>query len=307
MDNFLKILIGVEQEEDLIHDNWTRVGKMMAAARTEQRDPDVDVTQLVDFQHMESLRHLVDEVVEDPDTREALKPWYDLFCKRPLFSDEYLQTFNRPNVTLVNTDGAGVERLTENALIVGGQVYDVDCIILATGFRAGANAYESGGYTIIGKGGLSLADKWARGVRSVHGSQTAQFPNFFIVGALNQGTVSWNFPHAMSEQARHAAEMVGYCLSNDIKAFEVTEDAEERWAEEMRAKAVDQRQFEAECTPGYFNNEGATSGKPSLFGSVYGGGPFAFFAIQEKWRAGGFRSDTKITPLEAPAERATVA
>lgn len=300
MDNFLGILIGTVEDQDLVQDNWTRIGKMMTAARTsleKQNDANVDATQLVDFKHMASLRDLVDQTIKNPAAREALKPWYNLFCKRPLFSDEYLATFNRSNVTLVDTGGAGVERLTENAIVSGGMSYEVDCIILATGFKAGVNAYESGGYTVTGKGGVSLADRWESGVRSLHGCQTAYFPNFFIVGALSQATVSWNFPHAMGEQARHAASMVAYCIQNDIKAIEVTEDAEERWEEEMKQKSVDLKQFESECTPGYFNNEGKTTGKPSLFGAVYGGGPYAFFEILEKWRDGGFRDDVRITPL----------
>ena len=69
--------------------------------------------ELADYRKMNQVRARVDAIVKDPATAETLKPWYRQFCKRPCFHDEYLQTYNRPNVTLVDTDGQGVERLTE--------------------------------------------------------------------------------------------------------------------------------------------------------------------------------------------------
>ena len=85
--------------------------------------------ELADFEKMNQVRSRVDEIVTDPQVAEALKPWYRQFCKRPCFHDEYLQTFNRPNVTLVDNDGQGVDRITENAVVVGGVEYEIDCLI----------------------------------------------------------------------------------------------------------------------------------------------------------------------------------
>ena len=87
---------------------------------------------------MEEVRAQIAKAIDDPATAEALKPWYNLFCKRPLFSDDYFPCFNRSNVSLVDTHGTGVDRITENAIVVGGEAYEVDCIIYATGFHAGA-------------------------------------------------------------------------------------------------------------------------------------------------------------------------
>ena len=85
--------------------------------------------ELADYQKMEQVRSRADEVVEDKDTAEALKPYYRQFCKRPCFHDEYLPTFNRPNVTLVHTDGKGVDQITSEGIIFAGEEYKVDCII----------------------------------------------------------------------------------------------------------------------------------------------------------------------------------
>src|SRR5438876_1114099 len=93
--------------------------------------------EMADFEKMEQVRSRVDEIVEDKETADALKPWYRQFCKRPCFHDEYLDTFNRPNVTLVDTEGRGVERMTERGIVANGVEYEVDCIIYATGFEVG--------------------------------------------------------------------------------------------------------------------------------------------------------------------------
>ena len=97
---------------------------------------------------MEQIRARVDAIVKDPATAEALKPWYRQFCKRPCFHDEYLPTFNRPNVTLVDTEGQGVERITETGVVVDGDEYELDCLIYATGFEVGTDYTRRAGYEV---------------------------------------------------------------------------------------------------------------------------------------------------------------
>ena len=95
--------------------------------------------ELADFEKMEQIRARVDELVDDPEMAEALKPYYRQFCKRPCFHDEYLHTFNRANVTLVDTEGQGVERITEHGIVANGVEYEIDCLIYATGFEVGTD------------------------------------------------------------------------------------------------------------------------------------------------------------------------
>ncbi|MGA0195963.1 MAG: flavin-containing monooxygenase, partial [Ilumatobacteraceae bacterium] len=143
MDNFNALVSGGFAEVDLVNDGWTDIiGNLLIRLRKEA-SPDLSADglarnlELADFEKMNQVRSRVDEIVTDPQVAEALKPWYRQFCKRPCFHDEYLQTFNRPNVTLVDTDGQGVDRITENAVVVGGVEYEVDCLIYATGFEVG--------------------------------------------------------------------------------------------------------------------------------------------------------------------------
>ena len=101
-----------------------------------------------DFEKMEEIRARVDAIVEDPTTAQNLKAWYRQLCKRPCFHDEYLQAYNEPGTHLVDTDGKGVERITENGVVVGGVEYEVDCIIYASGFEVGTEHTRRMGYDV---------------------------------------------------------------------------------------------------------------------------------------------------------------
>ena len=107
------------------------------------------ILEQIDIEQMDRIRARVDAEVDDPTTAELLKPYYGRHCKRPCFSDDYLKTFNRPNVTLVDTDGKGLDRITENAIVTNGRTYEVDCIIYATGFEFGVASTRSGGFEVF--------------------------------------------------------------------------------------------------------------------------------------------------------------
>src|SRR5260370_22107094 len=112
-------------------------------------------------------------MVQDPATAEGLKPWYGQWCKRPTFNDEYLHTFNRPNVKLVDTKGKGVDRVTENAVVVDGVAYPVDCLIFATGFEVGTAYTPSFQFKFFGRRGTTLTDHCSN-ARNTHRRLTAR-------------------------------------------------------------------------------------------------------------------------------------
>ncbi|EEB91388.1 hypothetical protein MPER_10257, partial [Moniliophthora perniciosa FA553] len=119
----------------------------------------------LDMERAHRIRTRVDEVVKDPMTAEKLKPWYPVWCKRPCFHDDYLPTFNKPDVHLVDTDGKGVERFTENGIVANGKEYPIDVLILSTGYRSPADGSGSPAYranlVIHGRNGLDMEEKWA--------------------------------------------------------------------------------------------------------------------------------------------------
>ncbi|WP_374534049.1 flavin-containing monooxygenase [Phenylobacterium sp.] len=288
MDNFNILVSGGFAEEDLVADGWTDIIRNLGmiarnkAANQGVQDP-AALVQLADFQKMEQIRARVDSVIQEPATAEALKPYYNQFCKRPCFHDEYLATFNRPNVTLVDTAGRGVEAITEKGVVAGGVEYELDCLIFATGFEVGTSYARRAGYEIEGRDGVTLTQKWADGVSTLHGLHSRGFPNCFIMSNTQSG-FTVNFPHMINEQAKHIAYILKTCETRGVTVVEASKEAEDAWVEEIISSALQRAKFAEECTPGYYNNEGQPSALAARNGS-YGKGSIAFVKILEDWRA----------------------
>ena len=300
MDNFNVLVSGGFADKDLVNDGWTDIiGNILLLARKkaeagEKVENPAELMQLADFKKMEQVRARVDAVVEDPAKAEALKPWYNQFCKRPCFHDEYLTTFNRPNVHLIDTKGRGVERITETAIVVDGKEYEVDCLIYATGFEVGTDYTRRSGYELYGRGGQTLTDKWKNGAETLHGVLSRGFPNCFIVSNVQSG-FSANFPHMINEQSKHIAYLVKSAMERQARVVEPSEEAEQAWVDTIVKLAVMREQFLKECTPGYYNNEGKPEAMTAKNGS-YGAGPVAFTKVLEDWRAEGSLKGLELTP-----------
>ncbi|MCA2225961.1 flavin-containing monooxygenase [Nonomuraea aurantiaca] len=289
MKNFLTVVTGGPAEQDLINDGWTSTARLQRHLLAGTVDTDLSperreyLDEIADFQKMNQIRARVDEIVGDPATAELLKPWYRYMCKRPTFSDHYLQTFNRPNVTLVDTaDHGGITEMTESAVVVGEQEYEVDCVIFATGFEVGVSGIVSGALPVYGRGGAALLDTWRQGPRTLHGFYGHGFPNLFHLGPL-QNASAVNFVHILQEQAIHIGAVVAEARRRGVALVEPTRDAEDAWVTTIRELAPDNSRFQAECTPGYYNNEG----KPRPVSQTYGPGPVAFHDLLRRWRAEG--------------------
>jgi cation diffusion facilitator CzcD-associated flavoprotein CzcO len=292
-ENFLTVVHGGVADEDLVADAWTGSALLFqkliptdnyAGLAPEERERNEEIA---DFRKMNALRARVDEVVEDPATAELLKPWYRYMCKRPTFSDHDLQTFNRPNVTLVDTaDHGGIERVTEHAVVVGEREYPVDCIIFATGFQVGLSDVFTGRLPVYGRGGAGLLESWSTGPRTLHGCYSNGFPNLFQLGPLHNAP-SVNFTHVHDEQAGHVAEVIAEARRRGVTVVEPTAEAERAWVRTIDEKAVDRFAFQSECTPGYYNNEGM----PLPINIQFGAGPVAFHELLRHWRASGGMDD----------------
>lgn len=290
MENFNTLVSGGWAEEDLVNDGWTDIIRnlglvaRMRAQKEGHADP-AELVQLADFKKMESIRARVDDTIADKDTADRLKPWYNQFCKRPCFHDDYLDTFNRPNVTLVDTDGKGVERITEDGVVANGVEYKLDCLIFATGFEVGTSYARRSGYEIRGVGGRTLEEKWAEGARTLHGMTANGFPNCFIFSVIQSGFTA-NYPHALAEQSQHAAHIISEAMARQATRVEPTEEAELAWTQEILDAVLDRRKFQEECTPGYYNGEGQLSPLAASYAS-YGKGSNAFFKLIDDWRGEG--------------------
>jgi cation diffusion facilitator CzcD-associated flavoprotein CzcO len=288
-ENFTILTSGGMASEDLVKDGWTDIiGKLLTRLqdRNASGEPPADlatVLELADFEKMEQIRSRVDEIVTDPATAEALKPWYRQFCKRPCFHDEYLQAFNRPNVTLVDTNGQGIDKLTPTGVVVGDTEYEIDCLIYATGFEVGTEYTRRAGYDVTGSRDLTLSTYWADGMKSVHGMHVHGFPNMFVLGHT-QGGFTVNYPHLLDEASRHLAHILRHAIDHGVREIEATADAVDAWQATLAEAARNFLAFQEQCTPGYYNNEGQP-GNGGFLGTSYGNGPMAFFKLLDDWRA----------------------
>lgn len=289
MENFNTIVTGGKVEEDLVNDSWTDILRNLSfvseAKTVKDLGGDTSLRQLADFNKMERVRARVESLVENPATAEKLKPWYNQFCKRPCFHDHYLQTYNRPNVTLVDTGGRGIERMTEAGVIANGEEYELDCVIYATGFEYAVSHTNRSALVVRGRGGTTLAEKWKDGASTFHGLYSNGFPNLYVVSLLQSGLTP-NLPHMLEEQATHIAYVTSHCVKKGIRTMECSADAEESWVQTIVELGKFQEEFFKECTPGYYNNEGKES-EAVLRNSTYGLGSPAFIQLLRDWREAG--------------------
>lgn len=291
-ENFNTLVLGGHAEVDLVNDAWTDIIRNLATILPTENSTNLSseetakIMELADFKKMNQVRARVDATVQDPATAEALKPWYRQFCKRPTFNDEYLPTFNRPNVTLVDTEGKGVERITKRGVVVKGIEYEVDCLIFATGFEVGTAYTRRAGYEIRGRGGVTLTDYWSGGMKTLHGFFSHGFPNCFHMGVLQNG-LSPNFTSMLDDQAQHIAYIIQQVKARGAKSVEPSAEAEADWVATIRRLALNNYEFFEACTPGYYNNEGKPGTGVSLADQQYAAGLNAFNQLLEEWRANG--------------------
>ncbi len=289
IENFTRMVSGDKVETDFVHDGWTEIfgrnPNAMGLTTIEERQ--------IDLEAMNAVRSRVDSIVHDPATADALKPWYPQMCKRPAFHDEYLQAFNNDNTTLLDTDGQGVEAITENGVVVGGVEYPVDCIIYGSGFNAEPSHTSRFGFEIYGRDGVSLTDAWAtEGPGTLHGLLARGFPNLIQFGML-QGGIAINFSHLFGEHAVHAGWLIGHCLREGIAEIEPTAEAQAAWLGVLFANLGAQAMFFAQCTPGYFNAEGGGVPDPNaniealMKGIPFFGPTMDYLNILKDWRSAG--------------------
>ncbi|MCC6919180.1 MAG: NAD(P)/FAD-dependent oxidoreductase [Alphaproteobacteria bacterium] len=299
-ENFAAIVTGQPFEEDLVSDGWTDIFRNLAVIVP--REGAAAITpeemgrqaEIADFRKMNQIRARVDEVVKDHRTAEALKPWYRQFCKRPTFNDEYLPTFNLPNVELVDVSEAkGVERITKKGVVANGKEYEVDCIIYSTGFEITADFKRRLGIEINGEGGKSLFDHFKDGFKTLHGFSTRGFPNWFYIG-ISQNALSVNMTAMFDDQARHIAYIIKQTQERQAQAVQPTQEAQDEWVNLIQSVQINNRAFLDACTPGYYNNEGNAG--TGLAGGTFTPGINAFNALLAEWREKGDMKGMELMP-----------
>lgn len=298
--NFMTLMSTGIASVDYVHDGWTdsikRFTARMFADATAAGKPFNELGpadfrkayENSDDEFMEAVRARCNEVVtDDPEAAEKLKAWYRQYCKRPCFHDEYLATFNRPNVHLVDTEGRGVEKIDEEGVWVNGTHYPLDVLVYATGFEFNSEYTFRAGLEVIGRDGQTLSDAWKDGMKTYQGMHINGFPNLFIIGVFQGAGLLSNVTSNYTDQGYTVAAILKEAEARGSKVVEVNATVQDDWVK-LLLTASQGIAGGPECTPGYYNSDGQAEGeKEKLNMGRYPAGSLAYFDYIADWRTNG--------------------
>ncbi|MGH9027844.1 MAG: flavin-containing monooxygenase [Acidimicrobiia bacterium] len=182
------------------------------------------------------VRARIAEIVHDPEVAERLSPRGHPFgTKRPCLDTDYYATYNRDNVTLVDVRSAPIVEITPTGVRTEAGEYELDAIVLATGFDAMTGPLL--GPEITGADGLALRDKWAAGPRTYLGLATAGFPNLFTITGPGSPSVLVNMLVAIEQHVDWVADCIEYLRRHQYASIDATVEAEDRWVDHVNKVA----------------------------------------------------------------------
>ena len=295
--NFTMAVTGAQPEVDLVGDGWTEA-MWVDTQKAADSEEDAEALERIDFEVMEGIRRRVEDVVEDPETAEKLKPFWGKHCKRVCFHDDYLAAFNRPNVHLVDTEGRGVDQITRHGPVVDGVEYPVDLLIYASGFEVTTDLHQRLGFDPKGVDGTALSERWAKGAHTLHGVLASGFPNLLLI-SLVQGGFGTNFSHLLSQSAKHVAHIVEACIGQGIVVIEPEEDAEEEWLSLLLRVGVGNARYFQRCTPSFYNSEQQAIDGRAARNLTYTGSLLDYIGYLERWRDAPDFAGVRIERAEA--------
>ena len=314
--NFDNIFSGLAEGESAFDDKWTAFALRFSRTMSKNSVTSEADMLAVDDEKMEELRSRIDNLVHNKKTAEKLKPWYKYRCKRPWrvlqfapelkymsnmlcsFHDQYLAAFNRPSVTLIDTNGAGIQAITEHGVVSGGKEYKLDCLIYATGFQLTTNWTSPKNLQVIGQNSQRLAEKWGEGTRTLHSLMTNEFPNVFFLQVAQAG-FSPNFTHLLDEQAQHVAWIIRTCEDRKLATIQPTRKAEDDYVHMIEETGNMSQKYAADCTPGHYTNEGNKLDLKFIRGRPYSHGGRSFFQLLKEWRDKGDLTGMETTEATA--------
>ncbi len=219
-----------EERERRLEEYWNHGGFMFLAAFG-----DIGIDMRANAIAAEFVRNKIRSIVKDPATAELLCPTTVLGCKRLCADTGYFETYNRPNVALVDVSERPIERLTARGIVTGGREYQFDSIVFATGFDAMTGSLLR--CDIRGEGGLKLSDKWASGPRTYLGLMTAGFPNLFMMTGPGSPSVLANMITGVEQHADYIARFIDRSRQRGIRVIAAEPSAEDAWVKVVNERA----------------------------------------------------------------------
>ena len=216
------------------------------------------------------VREKIAEIVKDPATAKLLQPTtYPIGTKRICIDTDYFETFNRPNVTLVDIKSDPIEEILPNAVRAGAKDYEIDALVLATGFDAMTGSVAK--IDISGRQGQTLNQKWAEGPKTYLGLMSAGFPNLFIITGPGSPSVLSNMIVSIEQHVDWIADCIAYMRDRGFEAMEANKDAEDNWVAHVNEVAY--TTLYPQANSWYMGAN--IPGKPRIFMPYIGGvGPY---------------------------------
>jgi cyclohexanone monooxygenase len=216
------------------------------------------------------VREKIAEIVKDPQTAKLLQPNnHPIGSKRICIDTDYFATFNRANVTLVDIKSSPIEEITANAVRAGGRDFEVDALVLATGFDAMTGSVAK--IDIRGRNGQTLNQKWAEGPKTYLGLMSAGFPNLFIITGPGSPSVLSNMIVSIEQHVDWIADCVAYMRNHGLETMEADKDSEDKWVAHVNEVAY--TTLYPQANSWYMGAN--VPGKPRIFMPYIGGvGPY---------------------------------
>ena len=302
MDNFQSVMLGRKVDADLTDDGWTR---HYAAVQNPPRRKGMTVEEFMQDRRGDRLRDH-----GGTPARGSMR-WSPTPMSRPRSSrTTAISASGRASTTSTSTRSTvptspsstappASSEITEQGPVVDGHQYDVDCIVYGTGFEAEVTPLQRRvGHDIVGRGGISLAEKWSDGAASLFGMMSRGFPNMFVMPAPGQqSVVTVNYTQLAVLGAEFIAGTVALLEKQGHQVFDVSADAEADWIRQIIDTHVDPSAVMSACTPSRLNNEGDPGGikaQNTNFGPGFGDF-FAYRDLLESWLAAGELDGLELT------------
>jgi cyclohexanone monooxygenase len=274
-----------EEREPWLRKTWARGGYPMVGAY-----PDVLFDEATNAIVGEWVKDRLRERIDDPELAEKLMPAYPFAAKRLCVDTDYFETYNRSNVTLVDLRENGIEGVVEAGVrLADGSVVELDVLIFATGFDAVTGAIMR--IDPVGRGGLTIREKWGESVHAYLGVMVSGFPNLFLVNGPGSPSLLYNMVPAIEHHVDWIAGAMAYARERDLGAIEPEPEAELRWSE--RVDEVASRTLYPRVNSWYMGSN--VPGKVRTFLAWAGGGPPYFAHVQAVVENGyeGFRFEPR--------------
>ncbi len=262
--------LSLEACREKLEEGWQAGGNSLMVAFNDIADNENSNMRAQDF-----VRDKIRQAVPDLELANKLSPEHLIGCKRLCLGTNYYETYNRDNVTLISLGKEGVEGLNADGVIVQGSIFEIDDLVMATGFDAMTGALSK--IPIYGKNNVSLNDSWSAGPRTYLGLMTYGFPNLFIVTGPGSPSVLTNMLPTIEQHVEWIAECIEYMDEHNIRVIEPYLKSQDDWVK--HGNEIASKTLRYSCSSWYLGAN--VPGKPRVFMPFIGGMP----AYREKCSA----------------------